>query len=51
MASIISRLSRFARSPQGRQLTRKAMEMAKDPATRAKIQDAQRRYAQSKRRP
>jgi hypothetical protein len=41
----MSRISRFARSPQGRQLTQKAVQMAKDPATRAKIQDARRRYA------
>jgi hypothetical protein len=51
MASIIGRISRFARSPQGRQLTQKAAQMAKDPATRAKIEDARRRFAQRKPRP
>jgi hypothetical protein len=49
MASLIGRISSFARSPQGRALTRKAMEVAKDPATKAKIEDARRRWAQRRR--
>ncbi len=41
MASLFGKLAGFARSPQGRkvidQASRKAQELAKDPATRAKI--------------
>ena len=43
MASLMNRLSRFARSPQGRRLTSKATTMAKDPKTRAKIQQLRKR--------
>jgi hypothetical protein len=39
----MSKISRFARSPQGRQLTHKAKTMAKDPKTRAKIEQFRRR--------
>jgi len=42
MASLIGKLAGFARSPQGRKLigqaTTKAQELAKDPATRAKLE-------------
>ena len=41
--SLMNRVSRFARSPQGRKLTSKAKEMAKDPKTRAKIEQFRRR--------
>ena len=41
MASLFGKLAGFARSPQGRrvldQASRKAQELANDPATRAKI--------------
>ncbi|MBC7640497.1 MAG: hypothetical protein H7231_12040 [Rhodoferax sp.] len=41
MASLFGKLAGFARSPQGRkvidQASRKAQQLAKDPATRAKI--------------
>ncbi len=41
MASLFGKIAGFARSPQGRrvidQASRKAQELAKDPATRAKI--------------
>ena len=43
MPSLMNRISRFARSPQGRQLTRKAKDVAKDPKTRAKIEQFRRR--------
>jgi hypothetical protein len=39
----MSKVSRFARSPQGQKFTRKAQEMAKDPRTRAKIEQFRRR--------
>jgi hypothetical protein len=41
----MNRVSRFARSPQGKKLTRKAMEVAKDPKTRAKVEQFRRRKA------
>jgi hypothetical protein len=41
----MNRVSRFARSPQGKKLTRKATELAKDPKTRAKIDQFRRRRA------
>lgn len=41
MASLFGKLAGFARTPQGRkvidQASRKAQQLAKDPATRAKI--------------
>ena len=43
MTSLMHKVSRFARSPQGQKFTRKAKEMAKDPRTRAKIDDVRRR--------
>jgi hypothetical protein len=41
----MNRISRFARSPQGRRLTSRAMTMAKHPKTRAKIQQFRQRRA------
>jgi hypothetical protein len=41
----MSKISRFARSPQGRELTQKAKTMAKDPRTRAKIEEFRRKRA------
>jgi hypothetical protein len=38
--SMISKLARFARSPQGQRMARTAMEKAKDPKTRRQIDDA-----------
>lgn len=43
MASLMNRISRFARSPQGRKLTQKAKTMAKDPKTRAKVEQFRKR--------
>jgi hypothetical protein len=47
MASLISKLTQFANSPKGkqaiRQLTEKGQQLAKDPRTRAKIDDVRRR--------
>ena len=45
MASLMNRISRFARSPQGRRFTRMAMEKARDPRTRAKIAEFRNRRA------
>jgi hypothetical protein len=42
---MFGKLSRFARSPKGRELTQKAQRYAKDPATRRKIADARSRFA------
>jgi hypothetical protein len=47
MASLFTKVVQFANSPKGkqvlRQATTKAQEMARDPKTRAKIDDARRR--------
>ena len=43
MPSLISRISRFASSPQGRRLTAQAKRYASDPKNRAKIDDARKR--------
>jgi hypothetical protein len=43
--SIMNRLSRFARSPQGRQMAEKAQRAAKDPKNRARIEQARSRFA------
>jgi hypothetical protein len=45
----MNRISRFARSPQGKRFTRKAMDVAKDPKTRGKIEEFRRRRAAGKR--
>ena len=45
MAGMLGKLSQFARSPKGRELTRKAQQYAKDPATRQKIADMRGRVA------
>jgi hypothetical protein len=39
MAGIFSKVSAFARSPQGQKLIKQAQNAAKDPANRAKVQD------------
>ena len=43
MAGMLGKLSQFARSPKGRELTQKAQRYAKDPETRRKIADARNR--------
>ncbi|MBW4716550.1 hypothetical protein [Saccharothrix obliqua] len=40
MASLFSRISAFARSPQGRRVTEQLKHAARDPRTKAKIQQA-----------
>jgi hypothetical protein len=48
MASLFNKVVQFANSPQGkqvvRQATEKAQQFAKDPKTRAKIDDVRRRF-------
>ncbi|RKT72851.1 hypothetical protein DFJ66_6175 [Saccharothrix variisporea] len=39
MASLFSKLSAFARSPQGRRITEQIKHAARDPHTRAKAQE------------
>ena len=39
MAGIFSKVSAFARSPEGQKLIRQAQRAAKDPANRAKVQE------------
>jgi len=47
MTSMISKLTQFANSPRGRQaiqqLTEKGQQLARDPRTRAKVEDVLRR--------
>ena len=44
--SMMNRVTRFARSPQGRQLFGKAKRYAQSPQGRSKIDQARRRLAQ-----
>jgi hypothetical protein len=43
---LLSRLARFAASPQGRRLANKAMAYAQSPQGRARIEKARRQIAQ-----
>jgi hypothetical protein len=45
MPSLVDRVSRFARSPKGRQLMRQAQAFAKKPENRRKIADFRSRLA------
>jgi hypothetical protein len=48
MASLFTKLTQYANTPKGRQViqqaTEKAQQLAKDPRTRAKIDEARRRF-------
>lgn len=44
--SLMNRLTRLANSPQGRKLADKAKDIANDPKTKAKIEDAKRKLAE-----
>ena len=46
MPSLISRIARFASSPQGRRMTAQAKRYASDPKNRAKIDEARRRLTE-----
>lgn len=39
MASLVDRITRLLRSPQGQRLTDRAQQLARDPNTRRKIED------------
>jgi hypothetical protein len=39
MASLVDRITRLVRSPQGRRLADRAQQLARDPSTRRKIED------------
>ncbi len=43
--TLLNKLALFARSPQGRRMTRKAMQFAQSPEGRRKIAEAQQRVA------
>ena len=49
MPSLMSRVTQFARSPQGRQLVGRARRMAQDPATRARMDQVRQRLASRRR--
>ena len=49
MAGFMGRISRLARSPQGRRMMEQAQRVARDPATRRKITEARQRLG--RRRP
>ncbi|HUR86077.1 MAG TPA: hypothetical protein VMY78_12085 [Solirubrobacteraceae bacterium] len=42
----MNRLTKLANSPQGRKLAEKAKDVANDPKTKAKIEDAKRKLAE-----
>jgi hypothetical protein len=48
MPSLLGRIARFARSPQGRQLARKAQEFASKPENRKKIAEVRARIAKKR---
>jgi hypothetical protein len=45
MPSLMSRISRFARSPQGQEMSRKAMRFARSPEGKRKIAQVRSRFA------
>jgi hypothetical protein len=45
MPSLIDRVTRLARSPQGRDLVNKAQRFARDPRTKRRIAEARERLA------
>lgn len=49
MAGMMSKLARFARSPQGRQMADKAKRFASDPKNKQKIDGYRRKFANKQR--
>ena len=49
--SLISKVAKFARSPQGRRLTQQATRMANDPKTKRQIESARAKLVQRGKRP
>ena len=45
MASMMSKIARFARSPQGRQMAEKAKRFASDPKNKQKIEGYRKKFA------
>ena len=45
MASLMDRVSKFARSPQGRKMADKAKRFASDPKNRQKIEGYRKKFA------
>lgn len=41
--SFLSRIGKFAKSPEGKKLVKQAQDLAKDPQTKKKIEDARER--------
>jgi hypothetical protein len=41
--SFLNRIGKFAKSPQGKKLMKQAQDLAKDPKTKQKIEDARER--------
>ncbi len=48
MPSLVSKISRFARSPKGRQLASKAQNYAQSPEGKRKIEQARQRFAKKR---
>lgn len=48
MASLLSRLGDFARSPRGRELIEKGKKVAKDPENRRKLEELRTRLAKKR---
>ncbi len=48
MSSLMGRISRLARSKQGRQMMDRAQRAARDPATRRKISEARQRLGKKR---
>lgn len=48
MASMMKRLTDFARSPQGRELAAKAKQAAQDPENRKRIEELRKRVARKR---
>ena len=51
MPGLMSKLSRFARGPQGKRAMSEAQRLAKDPKTRNKVDEVRRRFAERGRKP
>jgi hypothetical protein len=51
MASLFSKISKFARSEQGRALADQAVRAAKDPKTRKQVEAMGRKFLSSRKRP
>ena len=49
--SLVTKLAKFARSPQGRRLADQAVRAAKDPKTKRQIESARAKLVQRGRRP